>query len=293
MRLNNIPHATMPLNCSSERALENKLAAVACSREKAGALSAGLRAMGAEVLTLNVIALCPIPGDSKLDEALDELDRYDWAILTSTYGAQLFIRRLQERKISAESRKTPKICAIGPATAKILREGGLQVDLIPDDFVAEGVLRALEKSSGGLQGLAGKRILLPRAQEARDVLPQSLCSAGAVVNVVPCYRNFLGTVPQEVKQRLKASPPDLLVFTSASAVNNFLTIMGNSEGQRMLHSATTAALGPVTAAAMQTHGRKADILPEENTIPSLLQAIQLHFRTRSSTRSRSNNPAGP
>lgn len=279
----------MSLDSPSERVLENKLAAIACSSEKAGALSAGLQAMGAEVLTLNVIELHTIPDNSELDEALDELNRYDWVILTSAYGARLFVRRLQERGISPDSRSNLKIGAIGPATAEILRESGLLVDLTPEDFIAEGILRALEEYYGSRQDLAGRCILLPRAQEARDVLPKSLRSAGAFVNVVPCYRNVPGSLPREVKQKLNAFPPDLLVFTSASAVNNFMTLMGNEEGQRLLRAATAAVLGPITAAAMQSHGKKADILPEENTIPSLLHAIQAHFRADIPTPSRSNS----
>jgi uroporphyrinogen III methyltransferase / synthase len=268
----------MSLNSCSERALENKVAAIACSREKAGALSSGLRDLGAEVLMLNIIALHPIPDNIELDEALNELGRYDWAILTSAYGAQLFARRLQELKISLDRSKDIKICAIGPATAKILRESGVRVDLIPENFVAEGVLLALEEYYGGSKGLAGKSILLPRAQEARDVLPQSLRSSGAIVKIIPCYRNALGNVSREMMEKLKSFPPDLLIFTSASAVNNFLMLIGSEEGQRLLLASTTAALGPITAAAMQTHGKKADILPEESTISSLLQAIQAHFR---------------
>jgi uroporphyrinogen III methyltransferase / synthase len=280
----------MSLDHFSERALENKVAAIACSSEKGGALSSGLEVMGAQVLTLNVIALHPIPDNVELDEALDELDRYDWAILTSTYGAHLFAQRLREREISPDSRQILKICAIGPATARVLRKSGLQVDLMPEDFVAEGVLRALEEYYGGRKGLAGRCILLPRAQEARDVLPESLRSAGAIVKVVSCYKNVLGSISQEVMQRLKVFPPDLLVCTSASAVNNLLTLIGSEEGQRLLRATTTAALGPVTAAAMQTHGKKADILPEENTIPSLLQAIREHFRARPAACRRSAEP---
>jgi uroporphyrinogen III methyltransferase / synthase len=280
----------MSFNRSAERVLENKVAAIACSSEKAGALSSGLEAMGAEVLTLNVIALYAIPGNMGLDEALDDLGRYDWTILTSTYGAQLFVQSLLQRKISLERSRNFKICAIGPATAKVLTESGLQVDLIPKDFVAEGILRALKEYYGGGKGLVGRRILLPRAEEARDVLPQSLRGAGTNVKIVPCYRNALGSIPQKITQRLKAFPPDLLVFTSASAVNNFLTLVGSDEGQRLLGAATIAALGPVTAAAIQTQGKKADIFPEKNTIPSLLQAIQEHFTACSSARLKNAEP---
>ena len=267
----------MSHNRSFERALEHKVAAVACSSEKAGVLSSGLQAMGAEVLILNVIALQPIPDNMAFDAALDELGRYDWAILTSAYGAKLFAQRLREREISFAGLSALKIGAIGPSTAKILTESGLRVDLIPENFVAEGILRALEEYHGSRRHLGGKRILLPRAQEARDILPRSLRIAGAIVKVVPCYRNSLGTIPQEVKQKMKAFPPDLLVFTSASAVNNLLTLLGSEAGRSLLRATTAAALGPITAAAMQTHGKKAEILPRENTIPSLLQAIREHF----------------
>jgi len=276
-----------------KKELENKVVAIACSSEKAVSLSPGLQAMGAEVLMLNVMEISPISDNFKLEEALNELDRYDWAILTSAYGAQFFVRRLKDSQRTVEGRSRPRICAIGPATATVLRESGLPVDLIPENFVAEGILSALESYYSGRQGLSGKRILIPRAEDARDVLPQSLRSAGALVNIVPCYRNVLGFIPQETSQRLKTFPPDLLVFTSASAVNNFLVLLGESEGQRLIRTVTTAALGPITSAAMATNGKKADILPEESTIPSLLRAIGAHFRSMSPARNGGANSTHP
>jgi uroporphyrinogen III methyltransferase / synthase len=262
-----------------EWALKNKSAAIACSSEKSDALTSGLEAMGAAVLVLNVIALHPIPDNRDLDAALDDLDRYDWVVISSTHGAQFFVLRMQQRRVTLKDGENPRLCAVGPATAKFLRESGLRVDLIPEEFVAEGILRALAKYYGDPRNLAGRRFLLPRAQEARDVLPQALLDAGAIVDVVPCYRNVPGSVPPAVVHRLKAAPPDLLVFTSSSTVKNFLTIMGSDEGRRVLQAAKVAALGPITAATIQNCGKKVEILPKKNTIPSLLEAIRKHFST--------------
>jgi uroporphyrinogen III methyltransferase/synthase len=281
MLLDNLVHIPMLSDFPLEQALKCRSAAIACSSEKSSALISGLEAMGATALTLNVIALQPMPDNRDLDAALDQLDRYDWIILSSTHGAHFFVRRLQERGIALKQERTPHICAIGPATRKTLEKCGLQVDLIPEEFVAEGILLALVNYYGNQRNLAGRRILLPRAQKARDLLPQALAAAGAVVDVVSCYRNVLGSVPENVVLKLKTAPPDLLVFTSSSAVKNFVTIMGDEEAERMLHAATTAALGPITAATLQTFGKKADILPEENTIPSLLEAIRQHFSKHS------------
>jgi uroporphyrinogen III methyltransferase / synthase len=262
---------------SSAMALKNKSAAIACSSEKASSLAAGLEAMGAAVLTMNVITLEPIADNRKLEESLGDLGHYEWIIITSTFAAQIFARRLRQRGVSLKERSTPRLCAVGPATKAELVKEGLAVDLIPDEFVAEGIVQALERYHGGPQGLTGRNFLLPRALEARDALPQALEEAGAAVDIVPCYRNVPGTIPKATVESLETNPPDLLVFTSSSTVRNFVAIVGTDQGRRLFHKAKIAALGPITAAAIEAFGKKPEILPQENTIPSLLEAIRRHF----------------
>lgn len=262
--------------------LTHRTALVACSEAKSGALSAGLRSLGAEVLIFPVISTKGIADKRVLDAALDGLNQYSWIIFTSTYGVRYFLARMEERNIARDRCRSIQVCAVGPATAAALESAGVGVSLVPRDFVAEGILSALEERYGGLHRLAGLRILLPRAKEARGLLPRALAAVGALVDVVPCYENTLPELDADWMRSVLARTPDLLVFTSSSAVNNFIALLGGDDGRKMLSRATVAALGPITARALASFGKQAEILPRENTIPSLLDAIRLHYLTTSS-----------
>ena len=164
---------------------------VACSEKKWLELAAGLEALGATVLPVPVIELREMEDKRSLDRAISTINEYSWIIFTSAYGVSFFMQRLKELDI-ASSVRFPKICAIGPATAKAVQDFGFEVALMPEKFVAEGIVEALARHFGGLPLVAGHRILLPRALEAREVLPDALMAAGALVDVVPCYRNVQG-----------------------------------------------------------------------------------------------------
>ncbi|MBZ5498285.1 MAG: uroporphyrinogen-III synthase [Acidobacteriia bacterium] len=263
---------------------------LACSEMKAGALVAGLEALGAEVLVFPVIRIRAVTDHSIMDAALDELAEYSWIIFTSAYGVRFFLNRMQERGIAKDRCRRLRICAVGPATADALERSGIRVSLVPGEFAAEGILAALAEKHGGMNGLAGLRILLPRAREARDLLPRALQAAGARVDVVPCYENTLPELDRDCVQSVLRHPPHLLVFTSSSTVNNFVTLLGNIHGVKMLADATVAVLGPVTARTVAAFGKQAEIVPCENTIPSLLESIRLYYqapeRKESGVRSR-------
>ncbi|HYK87139.1 MAG TPA: uroporphyrinogen-III synthase [Acidobacteriota bacterium] len=258
--------------------LEGKYVGVACSPMKFGPLMEALREMGAQVDPLDVIAIRELEDNSALDAALVNLDSYTWTIFTSSYAAVFFSRRVFARGLEKELLKLRNVCAVGPGTADTLRKHGIEVTLIPEEFVAEGVLRALADRHGGLTGLAGAGILLPRAKEARDVLPRELRTAGARVDVVPCYETVEGRIHTEVLKRMRTHDPDLLIFTSSSTVRNFLSILGPEEGKRLICGAVVAALGPVTAGTVESSCKKAEIQPRENTIPSLLEAVREFYR---------------
>jgi uroporphyrinogen III methyltransferase/synthase len=202
------------------------------------------------------------------------LERYAWIIFTSSYGVTFFLQRMQERGISRHSLSDPKICAVGPATARTLKEFDISVALIPRQFVAEGVLQALEQYHGGLQNLSGRRILLARAKEARDVLPDALRAAGAQVDVVSCYQTVKAELDDTAIRKLKAKMPEIVVFTSSSTVRNLIEILGIDIWETMRKESTVAALGPVTAATVESFGKRASILPKENTVASLIDAIR-------------------
>ncbi len=268
----------MPIH-SDRRAtpLEGKYAAVACSPRKSRKLLSGLREMGARVDALAVILIRELEDQSALDAALRELDKYSWVIFTSSYAVLIFAERLLKLGIQDGAIRHSNICAVGPGTEETLREHGIDVSLVPEEFVAEGVLDALAGQHGGLKNLAGTRILMPRAREGRDILPRELAAAGARVDVIPCYETVPGKVEAEVLNSLRAHAPDLLVFTSSSTVRYFVSILGEQEAKRLLHQSTVAVLGPVTATTVEELGQKPEILPDQNTIPSLLEAIRSFY----------------
>ena len=257
----------------SLKPLNGKFIAVACSAQKSLPLVAGMEAMGASVLPLHVIDIQGVEDRVSLDAALDAIGKYDWVLFTSTYAVQFFVRRLTEHGINLVELPQVKICAVGPATVAVLAGCGITTALMPDEYVAEGIFRALEDYHGGLSGLAGLRILLPRALEARDILPRELGAAGAIVDIVPCYQNLPGEIGATALQSLRTRHLDLLVFTSSSAVHHFMTLVGKTLAFQILRETPVAALGPITARSVESLGIRVAVIPDQNSVPALLAAI--------------------
>jgi uroporphyrinogen III methyltransferase/synthase len=263
--------------------LSGSVVVVACSPLKLEVLATALHSLGAEVMPFQAIEIRDLSG-AGLDAALERLERYDWLIFTSAYGVLFFSRRLV-RPVPPNLR----VCAIGPATAARARDCGLRVDLVPDEFVAEGVVRALARQCGGVAGIAGKRFLLPRAKEARDVIPDALSAAGALIDVVPCYETVQAPVQPELIRQIRERKPDLLVFTSSSNVVNFVSIMGRQAAGELLAASTVAVLGLVTARTLGTFGKHAEIIPAESSISALVDAIRAYWTREDSQRDTKNS----
>jgi uroporphyrinogen III methyltransferase/synthase len=258
--------------------LLNKTALLACSAKTADKLARGLELLGAHVVPLPVLTTRQPSDTSALDAALTKLDTFDWIIFTSSYGVEFFVRRMSECAIPAPHPGKARICAVGPATAAALARSGIEVDLVPQEFVAEGVLRALGERHGGLAQMAGQRILLPRAQEARDILPRELAAAGVLVEIAPCYETVPGELDSETLNSLRSLKPDLLLFTSSAAIANFFSLWGGDAAATALRETTVAVLGPITAATAISAGKHPEIVPQENTVPSLLEAIRRYYQ---------------
>jgi uroporphyrinogen III methyltransferase/synthase len=257
---------------NTEKSLNGKRILVACSAKKMSALSDGLERLGALVLPLPVIEIKAVEDLAPLRGALERIARYDWIIFTSVHGVIHFFNTCGSREFPTP----PRFCAVGPATADALKGYGIEPDLVPERFIAEGIIESLESFCGGLEELAGRRILLPRAKIARDVLPRALKSAGAEVEIVACYETVRAEIGQEEIRRLKNSSPDLMVFTSSSTVVNMMETLGNAEARDLLSRSVVAAIGPITADTLSTYGKRADIVPEESTIASLIRAIETY-----------------
>jgi uroporphyrinogen-III synthase len=230
-------------------------------------LAAQLTELGAEPILIPTIAIAPPEDDGPLTQALAELDRYDWLIFTSANAAEVFAARFQA------GQPHPKIAAIGPATARLLKQNGLAVDLIPEEFVAESLAEAL------LPNAPGARMLLLRAAVARDHLPNALTAAGASLTIVEAYRTVVPEVSIAALSQLFAEPsryPDAVTFTSASTAHNLAELLRIAD-RTLPPAIVRASIGPITSHALDSLGWPPTVEAKESTIPSLVQALVEYF----------------
>ena len=263
------------LNWFEQKPLLGRSVVVTRAREQASGLAAQLADLGAEVIQFPTIDIKPLEDYSSVDAAVRNLGAYDWLIFTSANGVKCFWERLEAQGLDARALYGLQVAAIGPATAQAVRTHGIAPDFVPEAYIAESVAEGLI----GL-GMDGKKVLLPRAREAREVLPEELRKAGAQVDVLPVYE----TVPaaarrDEVLQRLEAGTLDAVTFGSSSTVDNFFaqipadTIRNQPEEKRVKF----ASIGPVTTKTLAKYGFACDIQPEDFTIPALVKALTAHY----------------
>ncbi|MGH9601397.1 MAG: uroporphyrinogen-III synthase [Terriglobales bacterium] len=239
------------------------------ARGQAGALSSALRKMGATVLGIPAIEIRPPRSFRALDRALRTLSRYDWLILTSVNGVGALLARMKRLAIPVRRLGRVKIAAIGPATRWAMEAHGLQVQVMPREYVAEAVVRALRRH------VRGRRVLLVRAAVARDVIPSELCRAGAQVDVVTAYRTVAPTgSAARIRAALKHAGrrPDYITFTSSLTARNFVAMVG-PDGRENLAGVKLASIGPVTSATLRELGLRTHIEAKPYTIAALAKAI--------------------
>ena len=255
----------------SSHPLFGRTVLVTRAREQASQLTEQLEEKGARCIEIPAIRLAaPDDGFAALDAAFAALSGYDWIIFTSANGVQRFFDRLFASGRDARALQKAKIAAIGSSTAARLRTYGLLADAVPQEFRAEGILHALE---GQVQ--AGTRILIPRAQQAREILPEKLRALGAVVEVAPVYKTVAAEADgAALAEQLRSGEIDCVTFTSSSTVTNLLEILGDAAA---LQQVQVAVIGPVTAETCAKHGVVPDIVAGEYTIPGLTAAICQKF----------------
>ncbi len=228
---------------------------------------------GAYPIAFPTIKIVPPDDWVELDEAIDKLKTYDWLIFTSANGVQFFFERLQDKNKDIADLKGIKVCCIGPATALQLEKKGIIVDIIPEQFIAEGILHSFASLD-----LVGKKILIPRASQARDILPEGLKKQGAEVDVVTAYRTInSGRKKEDFVAMINDNKVDVITFTSSSTVTNFVEIMG-SDFKLPAH-VDVACIGPVTAATAKKAGFKIAIAHDEYTMEGLVQSLNDHEKT--------------
>jgi uroporphyrinogen III methyltransferase/synthase len=257
------------LNWYEQRPLSGKRIVVTRTRKQAGALTSQLRALGADVIELPTIRIGPPTDLREFGELVQDAHTYDWIVFTSPNGVDAFFDMFFKLYDDAREIGAARIAAIGPATAQRVRDFHLHVDLQPDEFVAEAVIHEFQRQ-GGVENL---RILLARAEKARDVLPRELSKLGAIVDEAIAYR----TVPEThditgARRRFVEEGADLITFTSSSTVENFLALrLAWPKGMR------AASIGPITSKTARDNGLKIDIEARRHDIDGLVEAIRKFF----------------
>ncbi|MBI2955237.1 MAG: uroporphyrinogen-III synthase [Chloroflexi bacterium] len=260
------------------RPLFGKRVLVTRAREQAGTLSRLLEQRGALPVEAPAVQIEPPTDPGPIDEAIRRLDGYDWTIFTSANGVKAFMDRLDAAGSDVRALKGVCLCAIGPATAEALKRRGLRIDFVPSEFVAEAIVEGLR----GL-GVEGKRILLPRAEVAREVLPIELRNAGATVDEVAAYRTTSGLASgSRVARMIADGAIDVVTFTSSSTVRNLLAGLAEDEGgsrDRWLDSTVNACIGPITARTAEQLGVRVDVVATEYTVNGLVEAIVEYYKS--------------
>ncbi len=262
------------LHWFEDRPLFGRKVVVTRSRAQASDLVEALRQAGAVPVEFPTIRVAPpADGYAALDAAVEKVvavaePAYEWIVFTSVNGVDHFFARL-ERIGDVRALKGVRLGAIGPATAAALEARGLKPDFVPPEYRAESVVEGLLDL-----GVKGSRVLIPRAREAREVLPEKLAGAGARVEVVTAYETMLDDAgASDMKHMLSAGEIDIITFTSSSTVKNFVALLDGFDFSLLPASVTIACIGPVTADTARELGLKVDIVADEYTIPGLVKAL--------------------
>ena len=234
---------------------------------QAGKLSQGLRALGAIPVEVPVLEIQPPASFDALDQALRQLSSYHWLILTSTNAVRALAERAHRTGISFEKSAPPQVAAVGFATAEEARKAGLPVALVPEAYVAESLVAALQGS------IAGQRVLLARAAVARDVIPDALRAAGATVDVADAYRNAMpAAAPAQLRAALEQGI-DAATFTSSSSVTH-LADAARAAGLAFPFAGVPAvSIGPITSQTLREHNWPPAAEATPHDIPGLIAAV--------------------
>jgi uroporphyrinogen-III synthase len=235
---------------------------------QAGKLSEGLRALGAEPVEVPVLEIGPPANLEPLDKAIDGLDGYDWLILTSSNTVRALAQRAAELMLPLISQARLKVAAVGEATAAAARDAGFAIAVVPESYVAEALIECLAGR------VAGQRILLARAEVARDVIPEALRAAGATVNVVDAYRNVIPEATPELLRKGLANGVDAATFTSSSTVTHLAEAARIADVPFPFAGVPAVSIGPVTSQTLRELGWEPAAEADPHDIPGLIAAVE-------------------
>lgn len=232
-------------------------------RAQADAFANALKNAGFEPIYLPVIEIQPIEDNPGLDEALQHLGNYEWVIFTSVNGVEVVFDRLADGRMPSG----PRFAAIGPKTAEALLERGVKADFIPPEYIAEAILP-------GLGDLEGKWVLLPRAEIARQVLPEEIAASGGIAHEIAVY-STLPVEPDPQGMQALRSGVDVITLTSPSTVKNFVALSRRNglDPLRLPGKPVYACIGPVTEAAAREEGLTELLVAKEYTTKGLVEMI--------------------
>lgn len=258
------------LSWFENRPLFGRRVLITRTRRQASALARLLSEEGAVPIELPAVEIEPVALGPGIEAALLDLraGAYAWVVFTSANAVDIWFRLMGERGMDARAFAASNVAAIGPATAEALRQHGIIADLVPEEFIAEGVLGALLPSVR-----PGERVLVPRAEGARAELIEGLRGAGVATDEVILYR---ATVPREVPPEalaaLREGRVDIVTFTSSSTVRNLIALLGGDV--ELLQRPVIACIGPVTAETARAEGLRVDVVAGEHTIEGLVRALR-------------------
>jgi uroporphyrinogen III methyltransferase/synthase len=260
------------------RPLFGKRILVTRPRPQSAELVDRLELLGAQAIEAPMIRIVPPEDFAPLDDACARAAEFDWVIFASVNAVDAFVSRLLQGPQDLRCLNGVKLCAVGPATAERLAKHGLKVDLTPPEYRADAVLRELAETVD----VKGLSFLLPRADIGRDVLADELRKQGAQVVEVIAYRTLIAEPDREgepdIYHMLLERRIDVVTFTSASAVRNFVRVLGAEPAADLLRTTVVASIGPVTAEAASQSGIQTTVMPAKFTVPALVDAIAEHFR---------------
>jgi len=242
------------------------------AREQSEGMVNKLRSLGAEVVECPAISIAPLSDYSAMDEAIENLARYDWVVFTSANGVEAFAARIKQLGRSAEELSTRRIGAIGPATAAALGRAGWPAQFMPDTYVAESIVAQIGD-------IAGQRVLLPRADIARKALAEGLRERGAIVDEIAAYRTVAGDGSAQLVRLLQSNKVDAITFTSSSTVRytveNVAIKAGVDDGRaaELINRARVVCIGPVTAGTALEYGLQISRVAASYTTDGLIDAL--------------------
>ncbi len=257
------------LNWFEGRPLFGKKIVVTRTRSQAGELSARLRCLGADVDEMPTIRIEPPENIKEFAELVQDSHKYSWIIFTSPNGVDSFFDMFFKLYKDARSIGGAKIAVIGPGTQKKVQDYHLSVDLIPDEYVAEGLVKKMLE----VGSVENETILLVRPSTARDVISEGLTEAGAIVDEAIAYQTVCESEdPTGAVQRFQAGDTDLITFTSSSTVESFIDMDLPIPDHLII-----ASIGPITSKTLQSAGLRVDIEAKVSNIPGLVSAIEDYF----------------